>query len=75
MQYIITATSLNLRSGPSLNDAIICSLLNGQAVNVTNDRAIGCAEQSEAHLSRMMRFVPQHIHNSAPYGLMKIIYE
>jgi len=22
---------------------------------------VGCAEQSEAHLSRLMRFVPQHI--------------
>lgn len=37
MQYLITATSLNLRNGPSLNDVIVCSLLNGQAVDVTDD--------------------------------------
>ncbi|MDO9422693.1 MAG: hypothetical protein Q7T40_00670 [Methylobacter sp.] len=24
-------------------------------------QCVGCAEQSEAHLSRLMRFVPQHI--------------
>ncbi len=37
MQYIITATTLNLRNGPSLNDAIVGTLLNGQAVDVTNN--------------------------------------
>jgi len=36
MQYLVTATSLNLRNGPSLNDAIVGSLTNGQAVDVTN---------------------------------------
>lgn len=36
MQYLVTATSLNLRNGSSLNDAIIGSLTNGQTVDVTN---------------------------------------
>jgi hypothetical protein len=36
MRYLVTATTLRLRKGPSLNDPIITSLPHGQVVEVTN---------------------------------------